>query len=123
MPAAINPRQATEISDASRDTALLIAEAIPLRAGSTDDKATEVSGVMVTTRPADSKNIPGSNSVMTLNSPPDGPISKSPTPANAGPLTRKSQGPLRPSKLPTRRANRNDMIGMGKVAKPAAMAE
>jgi hypothetical protein len=51
VPAAIRPTQATAISAEVRPTAFWIAAAIPLWAGSTEDKLTAVSGVIVRTRP------------------------------------------------------------------------
>src|ERR1700748_3580502 len=47
--AAISPTQAVAMSAESRPMAFWIAEAIPPCAGSTDDKFSEVSGVIVTT--------------------------------------------------------------------------
>src|ERR1700744_4143942 len=123
LPAAIKPIHATVINDDSRDTALLIADARPLRAGSTDDRANDVSGVTVATSPAASIIMPGNTPAAIFTAPADNAIISSPLPANAGPMTRKSPGPTRAATAPTWRANKNDRIGIGSVTSPAAVAE
>ena len=59
VPAAISPTQATAISADSRPTAFWIAAAIPLCTGSTADKLTAVSGVMVSDQTDGQHDHPG----------------------------------------------------------------
>lgn len=65
--AAISPTQAVAISAESRPAAFWKADAIPPCSGSTDDKFSEVNGVLVRTVPVTYTIIPGSRSVTRWN--------------------------------------------------------
>ena len=78
---------------------------------------------MVMTKPTATTVIPGIRSVRMLRFSPAGRMSSSPSPASAGPTVTKARGPMRAAMVPTRLANRNDKTGVGKVAKPATVAE
>ncbi|OBH18280.1 hypothetical protein A5694_22120 [Mycolicibacter sinensis] len=80
-------------SAASRETALLIADARPPYSAGTEASVTDISGVMVATRPVASTSIPGIRSVIAWNPSGFGRINNSPTPANAGPVIRNTRGP------------------------------
>src|ERR1700744_2132111 len=123
VPAAISPTLATAVSADVLPTAFWTAAAIPLRDGSTDARFNAVSGVLVRTRPIASTVIPGSRCVTMLKPCADGRISSRPIPASSGPVVRKNRGPIRAALAPTRLASRNDMVGVGKVTKPATVAQ
>lgn len=44
-------------------------------------------------------------------------------PASTGPAITKTRGPIRAAKPPTGLANRNETMGLGRVDRPAAVAE
>jgi hypothetical protein len=59
----MTPANATAISPAMRDTALLMAEPIPLSPGPTAERMAEVSGATVMARPNPHMSRPGSSCV------------------------------------------------------------
>ena len=101
VPTLIRPMDPIDISAASRETALLIADARPLYSVGTEASVTDVSGVIVATSPMASTVIPGTRSVTAWNPLGYGRISSSPIPAKAGPAIKNARGPTRAAMRPT----------------------
>ncbi|OBG87443.1 hypothetical protein A5698_26300 [Mycobacterium sp. E136] len=119
----ITPVSATAIRPAIREIALLTADPMPLCAGSTAASTAAVSGETVIVSPRPNTTSPGINWVQMSTGGWAADIHRKPAAATIGPTAMNNRGPCTPARVPNRRASRNDSTGIGRVTRPARVAD